>query len=85
VAILPLVLSACAAGSQAQQGSQGQQVSQSSTPTFQVTSRLVFLDVTVLDKKGQPVVTGLTKDDFKITEDKKPQRIFPSRHRRRTR
>lgn len=76
LAILPLVLSACAARSQAQQGSQGQQVSQSSTPTFQVTSKLVFLDVTVLDKKGRPVVTGLTKDDFKITEDKKPQRIF---------
>ena len=48
----------------------------SNTPTIQVTSRLVFLDVTVLDKKGHPVVTGLTKDDFAITDDKKPQRIF---------
>ena len=28
-------------------------------PTIQVTSRLVYLDVTVLDKKGNPVVTGL--------------------------
>jgi len=54
---------------------QEQQVS-SNVPTIQVTSRLVFLDVTVLDKKGHPVVTGLTKDDFLITEDKKPQRIF---------
>jgi VWFA-related protein len=45
-------------------------------PTIQVTSRLVFLDVTVLDKKGHPVVTGLSKDDFIITEDKKLQRIF---------
>lgn len=45
-------------------------------PTFKVTSTLVFLDVTVLDKQGHPVVTGLTKDDFTITEDKKPQRIF---------
>ena len=45
-------------------------------PTIRVTSRLVFLDVTVLDKKGRPVVTGLTRDDFTITEDKKPQRIF---------
>jgi VWFA-related protein len=45
-------------------------------PTIQVTSRLVFLDVTVLDKKGRPVVTGLTKDDFAITEDKRPQAIF---------
>jgi len=48
----------------------------SETPTIRVTSRLVFLDVTVLDKNGQPVVQGLTKDDFTITDDKKPQRIF---------
>jgi len=54
---------------------QGQQ-DQSNTPTFRATSTLVFLDVTVLDKKGEPVVTGLTKDDFTITEDNKPQRIF---------
>lgn len=46
------------------------------TPTFRTTSTLVFLDVTVLDKKGKPVVTGLSKDDFTITEDKKPQKIF---------
>jgi len=45
-------------------------------PTLRVTSSLVFLDVTVLDKKGHPVVAGLTKDDFTITEDKKPERIF---------
>ena len=54
---------------------QGQQGS-SNVPTFRVTSSLVFLDVTVLDKKGRPVVKGLTKDDFTITEGKKPQRIF---------
>jgi VWFA-related protein len=48
----------------------------SGMPTIQVTSRLVFLDVTVLDRKGRPVVKGLTKDDFTITDDKKPQRIF---------
>jgi VWFA-related protein len=54
---------------------QGQQ-GPSDTPTIRVTSRLVFLDVTVLDKKGRPVVNGLTKDDFTITEDKRPQSIF---------
>jgi VWFA-related protein len=54
---------------------QGQQAP-SGTPTIRLNSTLVFLDVTVLDKKGRPVVTGLTKDDFTITEDKKPQRIF---------
>ena len=47
----------------------------SGTPTIKVTSALVFLDVTVLDKKGHPVVSGLTKDDFTITEDKEPQTI----------
>ena len=46
------------------------------TPTFHVSSNLVFLDVTVLDKRGNPVVSGLTRNDFTITEDKKPQRIF---------
>jgi VWFA-related protein len=54
---------------------QGQQTP-AAAPTIRVTSRLVFLDVTVLDKKGLPVVTGLDKEDFTITEDKKPQRIF---------
>ncbi len=57
------------------QGGQPQQ-GPTDVPTFRITSTLVFLDVTVLDKQGHPVVSGLTKDDFKITEDKKPQRIF---------
>jgi VWFA-related protein len=48
----------------------------SAQPVIHVTSRLVFLDVTVLNKNGQPVVDGLTKDDFTITEDKRPQTIF---------
>jgi hypothetical protein len=48
----------------------------SNIPTIQVTSRLVFLDVTVLDKEGNPVVNGLSKGDFTITENEKPQRIF---------
>lgn len=61
---------------QAQQPSSG-------APKIQVTSALVFLDVTVLDKKGRPVVSGLTQDDFTLTEDKQPQRIFSSKRRRR--
>jgi VWFA-related protein len=48
----------------------------SGVPTLRVTSTLVFLDVTVLDKSGHPVVSGLARNDFTITEDKKPQRIF---------
>jgi VWFA-related protein len=55
---------------------QGSATGNPGTPTIQVTSRLVFLDVTVLDKKGRPVVKGLAKDDFTITEDKRPQSIF---------
>jgi VWFA-related protein len=48
----------------------------SKVPTIRVNSRLVFLDVTVLDKKGHIVVKGLTKDDFSITEEKQLQRVF---------
>ena len=68
-AILVCVLTVQQAMAQGQQGSSG-------VPTIRVNSRLVFLDVTVLDKKGHLVVKGLTKDDFTITEDKKPQRVF---------
>ncbi len=53
----------------------GQQNS-SDVPSLKVTSTLVTLDVTVFDKNGQPVINGLTKDDFKITENKQPQHIF---------
>ena len=44
--------------------------------TLKTTSQLVFMDVTVVDRKGRPVVKGLTRDDFSITEDKTPQNIF---------
>jgi hypothetical protein len=37
------------------------QQTDSVVPTIRVTSCLVFLDVTVLDKQGRPVVSGLTK------------------------
>ena len=63
-------------GTFSQKSSAQIQQAPSDTPTIRVTSRLVFLDVTVLDKKGRPVVSGLTKDDFTITEDKRPQTIF---------
>lgn len=52
------------------------QAGTSPAPTIRVTSTLVILDVTVLDKQGHPVVKGLTPDDFTISEDNQPQRIF---------
>lgn len=60
----------------AQESIAQRQVASLGAPTLRVTSSLVFLDVTVLDRNGRPVVSGLTKNDFAITEDKKPQRIF---------
>ena len=49
---------------------------QSPTPegTLSVTSRLVVMDVVVLDRNGNPV-TNLDKSQFSITEDKVPQTI----------
>ena len=45
-----------------------------STMTLQVFSRLTVIDVTVTNSKNEPV-RGLTKDDFTIEEDGKPQPI----------
>ena len=43
--------------------------------TLRRTARLVVLDVVVTDKKGN-VVTGLTRDDFHVTELDEPQAIL---------
>ena len=43
-------------------------------PVFRGGTSQVRVDVTVLDKKGQPV-TNLTKDDFELLEDGQPQSI----------
>jgi VWFA-related protein len=48
--------------------------SQEPVTTFQSTTRLVVLDVVVTDKQGKPV-RNLSKDDFTIFEDDKPQTI----------
>lgn len=43
-------------------------------PTIQVTSRIVYVDVTVRDSSGN-IVHGLTENDFHVLEDGKPQPI----------
>jgi len=43
-------------------------------PVFRGGTSQVRVDVTVLDKKGEPV-TNLTKDDFELLEDGQPQSI----------
>jgi VWFA-related protein len=43
--------------------------------TLQVTSQIVVLDVVVTNSKGE-VVKNLTRDDFQIFENKKPQTIL---------
>lgn len=44
------------------------------TPTFRIESKLVNLWVNVTDQNGA-IVGGLTKDDFKVFEDGRPQDI----------
>jgi VWFA-related protein len=51
-----------------------QQQSTPPVPTLHSTSRLVVLDVVVLDKKGTPV-TNLDRSQFSVTEDNAPQQV----------
>jgi VWFA-related protein len=62
--------------SQAQLANQVQPPSDAaaSVPTIQVFSRETLVDITATDAKGRPV-QGLTKSDFSIEEDGKPQSI----------
>src|SRR5579864_5643798 len=46
----------------------------SKTPTFETTTNLVIVNVTVRDKSGK-LMDSLRKDDFILTEDDKPQTI----------
>ncbi len=47
---------------------------QEQRPTFRVGANLVRVDVTVIDRRGEPV-TDLTQDDFEIREDGVPQAV----------
>jgi VWFA-related protein len=44
------------------------------TPTIQITSRIVYVDVVVRDSYGR-IVRGLSEKDFRLLEDGKPQKI----------
>jgi VWFA-related protein len=48
--------------------------SQPTLPVLKISARIVVLDVVVTDKAGN-LVTGLTKDDFTVFEDRIPQTI----------
>src|SRR5262245_47841763 len=47
---------------------------QQTRPVFRSSTELVEVDVVVVDKAGNPV-HGLTRDDFVVTDRKKPQSI----------
>jgi VWFA-related protein len=44
--------------------------------TLHVTTQLVVLDATVLDKEGHVVTQALGRDDFLIEENKRPQAVY---------
>lgn len=59
---------------QAQPPAAAQSPASPSKDNIRVTVRVVNVPITVLDKRGLPVI-DLTKDDFQILEDGKPQTI----------
>lgn len=61
-------------GVQLQIGAEQDRIPQESLPTFRASTRLVPLDVRVIDRGGKPV-TGLTASDFTVIENRVPQRI----------
>ena len=63
------------AGSAVPPGGQQPTRNPDGTYTIRRTARLVILDVVVTDKKGN-VVTGLTRDDFHVTELDQPETIL---------
>lgn len=71
IVIAPLLLAPATALTQQTTSSQP---TDSATTTLKVTSRLTLVDVTATDSKDEPV-HGLTKPDFTLEEDRKPQPI----------
>src|ERR1700761_929332 len=52
----------------------GQVAASGPDTTFQVTARIVYVDVVVRDSSGH-IVHGLTEKDFRVLEDGKAQRV----------
>lgn len=67
------IAASLATGGMAQSGNAAKQEAPD-TPLFRLEVRRVPLDVVVTDKQGNPV-KGLTKKDFIVKEDGKPQRV----------
>jgi VWFA-related protein len=65
-----IVLLSCTA--HAQTATAGRAASE--TPVFRSETQLVIVDVTVVNKAGQPV-RGLKREDFTLTENKQPQAV----------
>src|SRR5262245_11747193 len=58
----------------AAQAPSGNQSPSAQTPVFRSGVRLIDVDVYVTDQQGRPI-KGLTRDDFELLEDGKPQEV----------
>ena len=67
--VTALVVCAAASGGRAQQDTPAQDAAQ---PVFRAGVNFVRVDVIVTDRRGEPI-TSLTKDDFEVFEDGRPQ------------
>jgi VWFA-related protein len=73
--VLAATISLFAGPARAQQTPAIQAAPQPGAYSLQVNSQIVVLDVVVNNKKGEPI-SSLTRDDFKVYENKTPQTIL---------
>ena len=74
VRILPLVAAAMLIGAGLKAGTTTVMAQAPPSVTFQVEVNYVDVDTIVTDEKGN-FVTGLTREDFEVFEDGKPQKL----------
>src|SRR5260221_2058826 len=72
--LLAVLLLLVVAGGGAPSAQQAQQPGPPGQPIFRSTVNLILVDVVVRDRRGA-IVKGLTRDDFQVVEDGKPQQI----------